>query len=219
MRARVSSASTDHLVALSAPRDVRNTPRCTFSPVGSDTTRREDVSTMGWLLLAGLALTGPAVAAEKTKVAKSGTHGVSSAALIAAAKSAMLSEVNYGRELCDGDRDMETWLKDVVGETAASVEWRGGACELTNELNPLDAGSDWCGGALVIPKGHPKEPAVIEIYFEKPAAGKPGKAYAFRGVNYDVDGLDYKRDWPSFEYGYRQKYEKGFEMPEVQDCD
>ena len=47
----------------------------------------------------------------------------------------------------------------------------------------------------------------------------PGKAYAFRGVNYDVDGLDYKRDWPSFEYGYRQKYEQGFVWPEAADCD
>jgi len=131
----------------------------------------------------------------------------------------MLSEVNYGRELCDGDRTIESWLKDVVGESAESIQWRGGKCKLTNELNPLDAGSEWCGGAVIVPKGHPKEPAAIEIYFEKPVAGKPGKAYAFRGENYDVDGLDYKRDWPSFEYGYRQKYEDGFQMPEVQDCD
>jgi hypothetical protein len=145
--------------------------------------------------------------------------GVSSAALIAAAKRAMLSAINYDRELCDADRDVETWLKDVVGDSAASIEWYGGKCELTNELNPLDAGSDWCGGATIIPKGHPKEPAAIEIYFEKPAGGKPGKAYAFRGVNYDVDGLDYKRDWPSFEYGYRQKYQKDFQPPEAGDCD
>jgi hypothetical protein len=169
------------------------------------------------LLLAGVTAVGSAAA--KDKAAKSPARGVSDAALIAAAKKAMLSEIDYGRELCDGDRDVETWLKDVTGETAARVEWRGGACELTNELNPLDAGSDWCGGATIVPKGHPKEPAEIEIYFEKPVAGKPGKPYAFRGVNYDVDGVDYKRDWPSFEYGYRQKYEKGFKAPEPADCD
>jgi hypothetical protein len=180
--------------------------------------RREPVKTLGWVLLAGCVIVGGDAAAAQ-KPAKKAAPGVSSAALIAAAKSAMLSEIDYGRELCDGDRDVETWLRDVVGETAAKVEWRGGACELTNDLNPLDAGSDWCGGATVIPKGHPKEPAAIEVYFEKPVNGKPGKAYAFRGVNYDVDGLDYKRDWPSFEYGYRQKYEKGFVMPETEDCD
>ena len=173
----------------------------------------------GWILLAGLvAATGQTVAKEKA-ARKATPRGVTPAALIAAAKAAMLSEINYGRELCDGDRNVETWLKDVVGETAATVEWRGGACELTSELNPLDAGSEWCGGATVVPKGHPKEPAAIEVYFEKPVNGKPGKAYAFRGVNYDVDGLDYKRDWPSFEYGYRQKYEQGFVWPEQADCD
>jgi len=173
----------------------------------------------GWLLVAGLVIAVSGNAAEKPKSAKGSTHRVSSVALIEAAKRAMLSEIDYGRELCDGDRDIETWLKDVTGETAASIEWRGGKCELTNELNPLDAGSDWCGGAKIVPKGHAKEPAAIEIYFEKPVNGNPGKAYAFRGENYDVDGLDYKRDFPSFEYGYRQKYEKGFVWPEVGDCD
>jgi len=177
------------------------------------------VKAKAWILLAGLAFIGSAAAAQKVRKAEPGARGVSEAALIAAAKASMLSEVNYGRELCDGDRTIETWLKDVVGESAESIQWRGGKCKLTNELNPLDAGSEWCGGAVIVPKGHPKEPAAIEIYFEKPVAGKPGKAYAFRGENYDVDGLDYKRDWPSFEYGYRQKYEDGFQMPEVQDCD
>lgn len=169
-------------------------------------------------LLVGLLAAGGAAAGEKTAKKVPG-RGVSSAALIAAAKAAMLSEIDYGRELCDGDRNIETWLKDVTGATAAKIEWRGGACELTNELNPLDAGSDWCAGATIIPKGHAKEPAAIEIYFEKPVNGKPGKAYAFRAVNHDVDGLDYKRDFLDFEYGYRQKYEKGFVRPEVQDCD
>jgi len=176
------------------------------------------VKVANMLLLAGLAATAVADAAQKS-VAKGAAGGVSPAALIAAAKNAMLSQVNYGRELCDGDRNIETWIKDVTGEAAGRIEWRGGACRLTNELNPLDAGSDWRGGATIIPKGHPKEPAAIEIYFEKPVNGKPGKAYAFRAVNYDVDGLDYKRDWPSFEYGYRQKYERGFKMPEAEDCD
>ena len=172
-----------------------------------------------WVLVAGLALANAAAAAPKNHAAKAAARGVSDAALAEAAKHAMLSEIDYGRELCDGDRDVETWLKDVVGDTAAKIEWRGGKCELTNELNPLDAGSDWCGGATIIPKGHAKEPAAIEVYFEKPVSGAAGKAYAFRAVNYDVDGLDYKRDFVDFEYGYRQKYEKDFVRPEPQDCD
>jgi hypothetical protein len=193
----------------------------TFSSCGAIVRdeRRAKVKSMGWVLFAGLAFANAAGAAQKSKGARPSARGVSEAALAEAAKRAMLSEIDYGRELCDGDRDIETWLKDVVGETGAKVEWRGGACELTNELNPLDAGSDWCGGATIIPKGHPKEPAAIEIYFEKPVGGKPGKAYAIRAVNYDVDGLDYKRDFLDFEYGYRQKYEKDFVRPEVEDCD
>ena len=174
---------------------------------------------MGWVLLAGLAFTSAADAAQKPKSGKPAARGVPDSALAEAAKRAMLSEIDYGRELCDADRDVETWLKEVVGDTADKVEWRGGACELTNELNPLDAGSAWCGGATIIPRGHAKEPAAIEIYFEKPVNGKPGKAYAIRAVNYDIDGLDYKRDFLDFEYGYRQKYEKDFVRPEIEDCD
>ena len=178
------------------------------------------MKTWGLVLLAGLAAAGTAGA--KGKAAKPAGHvgrGVSDAALIEAAKHAMLSEIDYGRELCDGDRSVETWVKDVTGETAQTIEWYGGACDLANDLNPLDAGSDWCGGAVITPKGHPQEQATIEVYFEKPVRGRPGKAYAFRGMNFDVDGPDYKRDWPSFEYGYRQKYQKGFQAPDPGDCD
>ena len=160
---------------------------------------------------------GAASAADKPS-RKSAVH-VAPAALIAAAKVAMLSEINYGGALCDTDRTVEAWLDDVVGDTAASVTWRGGSCMLTSELNPLDAGSKWCGGATIVPKNHAKEPARIEVYFEKPVGGKPGKPYAFRGENYDVDGLDYKRAFADFEYGYRQKYQAGYEPPEQRDCD
>jgi hypothetical protein len=199
-------------------RFARNSTFTSCDMIGRDG-RRTKVKPMGWVLLAGLAFATAADAAQKSKSAKPATRGVTDSALAEAAKRAMLSEIDYGRELCDGDRDIETWLKDVVGETADKVEWRGGACELTNDLNPLDAGSDWCGGATIIPKGHEKEPAAIEVYFEKPVKGNPGKAYAIRAVNYDVDGLDYKRDFLDFEYGYRQKYEKDFVRPEVEDCD
>jgi hypothetical protein len=159
-------------------------------------------------------------AGAATKAANKGnTQHVPAADLAAAAKTTMLSEINYDRELCDADRSVEDWLKAVVGDTAERITWRGGSCDLANNLNPLDAGSKWCGGATIVPKGHPKEPAEIEVYFDKPVHGKPGKAYAFRGVNYDVDGLDYKRFFGDFEYGYRQKYEKGYQAPEQRDCD
>jgi hypothetical protein len=171
------------------------------------------IAIMGALALAG---TGPAAAAATSRRSAS---GVSQQVLAEAAKHTMLSEINYDRELCGDDRSVETWLKDVVGDTAADIRWRGGACELTTDLNPLDAGSAWCGGATIVPKGHPNEPAEIEVYFEKPVNGKPGKAYAFRAVNYDIDGLDYKRFFPDFEYGYRQRYQRGFKPPETQDCD
>ena len=166
--------------------------------------------------LAALAGTGQAA---DTATPKRYSPGVLPQALIAAAKHAMLSDINNGRSLCGEDRTVEAWLNDVVGGTAVSITWRGGGCELTNDLNPIDSGSHWCGGATIVPKGHPKEPADIEIYFDKPVSGKLGKAYAFRGENYDVDGLDYKRDWPSFESGYRQKYRKDFVPPETTDCD
>jgi hypothetical protein len=159
-----------------------------------------------------------ASAAPKKPVRKA-RQAVPASALIAAAKSAMLSQIDYGRELCGPDRPVEAWLADVIGDTAERVTWRGGSCKLVDELNPLDAGGEFCAGATIVPKGHPDEPAEIEVYFEKPAGGKPGKPYAFRGVNYDVDGLDYKRFFPDFEYGYRQRYQRGFKPPETQDCD
>jgi hypothetical protein len=152
------------------------------------------------------ATTAHATAATPRKPAKKALHAVPASALVAAAKSAMLSEIDYGRELCGPDRTVEAWLADVVGDTAERVTWRGGRCKLVNDLNPLDAGGEFCAGATIVPKNHPKEPAEIEVYFEQPANGKPGKPYAFRGVNYDVDGIDYKRAFADFEYGYRQKY-------------
>jgi hypothetical protein len=171
------------------------------------------------LACAGALLMCASAAAAKSPAKKSAPEKVSSAALIAAAKSAMLSEINYGRELCDADRSVEVWLTDVVGDTAASITWRGGSCKLVSDLNPLDAGSRWCAGATIVPKGHPKEPAEIEIFFEKPVGGKPGKPYAFRSVDYDDDGPEYGRFLIEFDRAYRQRYVEGFEPPETSDCD
>jgi len=167
----------------------------------------------------GVLVMAASVAVAKAPVKTKAAPKVSSAALIAATKSAMLSEIDYGRELCDEDRSVEAWLNDVVGDTAASITWRGGSCKLVSDLNPLDAGSDWCAGATIVPKGHPKEPAEIEIFFEKPIGGKPGKPYAFRSVDYDDDGPEYGRFFIEFDHAYRQRYVEGFESPETRDCD
>jgi hypothetical protein len=160
-----------------------------------------------------------AIAATPPKSPRKASHAASPSALIAAAKAAMLSQIDYGRELCGPDRTVETWLADVIGDTASRITWRGGRCKLVSDLNPLDAGGEFCAGATIVPKGHPKEPAEIEVYFEKPAGGKPGKPYAFRGVNHDVDGIDYKRAFADFEYGYRQKYRAGTLPDPAPACD
>ncbi len=144
-------------------------------------------------------------------------RGVSDAALAAAARSARVADVDYVRGECGDERSVEAWLDDAVGDTAR-VTWRGGACLLANPDNPIDSGSDWCGGATIVPNEDPKHPARIEVYFEKPVDGKPGKAYAFRAENHDVDGLDYKRDTRSFEIGYGQRFVDGYAAPE-DDCD
>jgi hypothetical protein len=175
------------------------------------------VNICGLVCAGAILVTSASVA--KTPVKKNAVPKVSSAALIAAAKSAMLSEINYGRELCDTDRPVEVWLNDVVGDTAESIAWRGGSCKLVSDLNPLDAGSDWCVGATIVPKGHPNEPAEIEISFEKPVGGKPGKPYAFRSVDYDDDGPEYGRFFIEFDRAYRQRYVKGSDSPEARDCD
>ncbi len=74
-------------------------------------------------------------------------------------------------------------------------------------------------GATIVPKGHPKELARIEVYFEEPVGAKPGKAYAFRGQAHIDGGFDYARRYARFEYGYSNHYKKGFAVPEHRDCD
>ena len=159
-----------------------------------------------------------ATAAPPGVAKKPAPRGIADAALAAAARNARLTDIDYTREHCPDTRNVEQWLRDAVGDTAARITWRGGACRLANPDNPIDSGSQWCGGATIVPKADPKHPAEIEVYFEKPVDGKPGKAYAFRAENHDVDGLDYKRDTRSFEVGYGQRFVDGYATPE-DDCD
>ena len=150
--------------------------------------------------------------------ARGTSHGVGHAALAAAARNARVADIDYDRGRCGDPRSVEQWLRDVVGDSAAKIAWRGGACVLANPDNPIDAGSRWCGGATIVPRKDPGHPARIEVYFEQPADGRPGKAYAFRAENHDLDGLDYKRDLRSFEIGYGQRFVAGYSVPE-DDCE
>lgn len=80
-----------------------------------------------------------------------------------------------------------------VGDTAKSIRWSGGRCRLTNKLNPLDGGANWCGQAVITPKRGQHE-ATIEVFFEKPAHGKAGAPFAFRAIADTKDGPDYMRE-------------------------
>ena len=120
-----------------------------------------------------------------------------------------------GDQDCGDSRSVERWLKDVVGDTAKSIRWSGGRCQLINKLNPLDGGTAWCGQAVVAPK-HGKS-ATIEVFFEKPARGKPGVPFAFRAV------ADTKtrpmRETYAFEVNWKLMHVAGFKLPANQDCD
>ena len=106
--------------------------------------------------------------------------GVSKAAQAQAAREARLDQIDDFRKRC-GTRRVEDWLKDVVGDTAKSIAWSGGRCQLVNPQNPLDAGSGSCGQAVIAPP-------TIEVFFEKPVTGRPGAPFALRAVADTKDG-------------------------------
>jgi hypothetical protein len=159
-------------------------------------------------LALSLALTGAATAADR---------GVSDAALAQAARDARLDQIDDARRQCQDRRRVEDWLKAVVGASARSIRWQGGACTLVIPQNPMDQGSAWCGGAEIAPK-FGDEPVVIEVFFEKPSAGKPGIPFAFRAGMVTKDGPDYVRDTFSFENGWRELHGSS-PPPARRDCD
>jgi hypothetical protein len=136
------------------------------------------------------------------------TKGVANAALVAAAKATTLRAIDYDQDLCRNDRTVAQWLAELTAGQAKAVEWMGGPCVLTNDLNPLDSGSDWCARASVILK-HPKtknDSPTIEVYFEKPVRGRVKPAYAFRGEMLAADGEDYSRFRRDFEYDWVSRF-------------
>jgi hypothetical protein len=136
---------------------------------------------------------------------------VSAANLIAAGKQATLRMIDYGRDLCDGDMTVEAWLKDLVAKQARDIAWTGGNCVLVNDMRPGFDASSWpyCAQATIAlrrPKSRADTP-VIEIYFEKPEQGRPGKAYAFRGAMETKDGPDYIRFRKDFEGAWNERFD------------
>ncbi|MGZ6015131.1 MAG: hypothetical protein ACXWKM_05250, partial [Phenylobacterium sp.] len=56
---------------------------------------------------------------------------------------------------------------------------------------------------------HPKsrnDTPMVEIFFEAPKHGRPGKAYAFRGEMRAADGEDLSRFRKDFEYDWTSRF-------------
>jgi hypothetical protein len=67
------------------------------------------------------------------------------------------------------------------------------------------------------PRSRPDK-ATIEIYFEAPKQGKPGAAFAFRGIVNTKDGWDYVRDTAAFAVNWRETYAHGEPTLAPDDC-
>jgi hypothetical protein len=126
------------------------------------------------------------------------THGVANARLVEAAKTAPLTAVDYDNDRCD-PRTVEQWLTDLTAKDARAITWTGGPCRLVGF--GIDSGSRWCAQATVTlaqPQSKTDRP-IIEIFFEQPTKGVPGKPYAFRAAMLASDGDDTMRFRNEFE--------------------
>jgi len=138
-------------------------------------------------------------------------NSVPKSSLAAAGRSATLKLIDYGEAYCDGETTVEAWLKALVGKQARAITWTGGQCVLVNDMRPGIDASSWpyCAQAtitLVHPKTRDDTP-IVEIYFEKPDHGRPGKAYAIRAALMTRDGdPDYIRFRKDFEAGWNERF-------------
>lgn len=171
-------------------------------------------STIGFL--AGLFLTAAAslVAAKEP--------AISEATLAAAGRTTPLKLIDYGTDYCDGTTTAEAWLKALIGRQAREIRWTGGQCVLVNDMRPGIDASSWayCAQATVT-LAHPKDKddtPMVEIYFEKPDHGRPGAAYAFRGVLVTRDGdPDYIRFRKDFEAEWNERFPPEAGAPRCKD--
>jgi hypothetical protein len=135
-------------------------------------------------------------------------EGISDAALAEAARTAKLADFDWNDEQCRRERTVEEWVADLGRDRVASVTWYGGACRLANDVNPLDGGSDWCGGAEIRLKAPLSDDDVpmIEVYFERPVDGRVAAPYAFRGLMLVDGGEDYTRFSTHFELDWESRF-------------
>jgi hypothetical protein len=133
------------------------------------------------------------------------TRGVANAALAQAAKTAPVTAIDYDQDRCD-DRTVARWLTDLAGDEVRSIVWTGGPCELVGP--GIDAGSRWCAQArlALVHRLDRGDRPTIEVFFEAPVRGRPGKPYAFRGAMRAADGLDMARFRQDFEADWLSRF-------------
>ena len=150
------------------------------------------------------------------------SQSVSSTALVTAARQTPVKLIDYGEDRCDGDMTVEAWLASLVANEARSITWTGGKCVLVTDMRPGIDASSWpyCAQAtitLLRPKNR-KDTPIVEIYFEKPDQGRPGKAYAFRGsMESRDDGPEYIRFRRDFEAMWEERFPSSLERPRCKD--
>jgi hypothetical protein len=150
------------------------------------------------------------------------SRGVSNADLVTAGKQAAVKLIDYGEDRCDQDTTVEAWLTGLVGKEARNITWTGGKCVLVSDMRPGIDASSWpyCAQAtisLVRPKNR-KDTPIVEIYFEKPEQGRPGKAYAFRGsMESRDDGPEYIRFRRDFEAMWEERFPSSSTRPRCKD--
>ena len=142
--------------------------------------------------------------------------GPLAARLIAAAKATPVRAIDYDDDRCDA-RTVQQWLAQLTGAGARGIVWTAGPCQIVGP--GIDAGSRWCAQATVLlarPKGAADRP-MVEVFFEAPKAGRPGPAYAFRGLMRAADGLDMSRFRRDFEYDWTSRFKPADGA--IVDCD
>ena len=149
--------------------------------------------------LVALAFVFLALAAQSS-AARGRAGAVSTAALAAAGKRTTLQSIDYDEVHCEGERTVDAWLRSLAGRNARNVQWSGGACQLAGDLETSDSSDAWCAQATVrLARPLAKDDApMVEIYFDQPRRGRPGRAFAFRGAIKTREGWDitrYRRDF------------------------
>jgi hypothetical protein len=135
-------------------------------------------------------------------------RGVSRPAMIEAVKTSPLKPIDYFEIYCDTDTPIGAWLAQLTSTEAKRVDWTAGRCELTNKLNPIDAGGSYCVQATIRLKRPASRSDVpeLEFYLEAPKGGKPGEIYAFRDVFITEGDLDYERERHVFQQQWRERF-------------